>query len=186
MNPPTHDPSIGTAFGRAVETVRTLLFRPFDAGRWIAIGFGAWLALLGEGGLGGNYNFGNQGNPQKSFQLDEAKRFLLENLYWILPVTILVLLLVAALAIALLWLSSRGRFLFLHSVARNSTAVEGPWREYAREANSPSCSASASGLRAWCPSCRWPSSPDSSRSRPSGKGRSRCPERSFSGSWSWR
>jgi hypothetical protein len=136
MNPPTHDPSIGTAFGRAVETVRTLLFRPFDAGRWIAIGFCAWLALLGEGGLGGNYNFGNQSNAQKSFQFDEAKRFLLENLYWILPVTILVLLLVAALAIALLWLSSRGRFLFLHSVARNSTAVEGPWREYAREANS--------------------------------------------------
>ncbi len=41
----------------AIERVRTILFRPFDLGKWFVIGFCAWLAQLGNAGGGG----GNKG-----------------------------------------------------------------------------------------------------------------------------
>ena len=40
-------------FARAWNRMKDLLFRPFDLGRWLAIGFTAWLATLTEGGGGG-------------------------------------------------------------------------------------------------------------------------------------
>ena len=37
----------------ALERVKTMLFKPFDLGKWFTIGFCAWLAFLGKGGGGG-------------------------------------------------------------------------------------------------------------------------------------
>ena len=42
--------SIDGAFGRAFETMKRFLFRPFNFGKMFVFGFIVWIAELGEGG----------------------------------------------------------------------------------------------------------------------------------------
>jgi len=116
-----------------------MLFQPFDIGKWFIIGFCAWLAGLGEsgGGFNGNYNFGNDRHSH-NFQETFAKviRYVMENLYWIIPVVIVALIFLLALGMVMLWLNCRGKFMFLHCVAVNRAEVKEPWQKYGRVANS--------------------------------------------------
>lgn len=117
----------------AIERVRDVLFRPFDLGRWFVIGFCAFLAYLGEGGGGGS-GFSRSSYDTGSF--DEVKEFFSENLYWIAPVVVAGVVLLVGLGILLLWLRSRGKFMFLHCVAKNKAEVKVPWSRYKGEGNS--------------------------------------------------
>jgi len=120
----------------AIERVKTLLFRPFDIGKWFVVGFCAWLAYLGSGG-GPNFNFGGQqrhGAPAEVF--NNAKDFLIENLFWILPVAITVTVVIIIIGLVITWLSSRGRFMFLHCVALNKAEIKVPWRKFKKQGNS--------------------------------------------------
>ncbi|MDH4241668.1 MAG: hypothetical protein OEW48_19080 [Phycisphaerae bacterium] len=121
----------------AIERVKTILFRPFDLGKWFVIGFCAWLAYLGEGG-GPNFNFGGQqwNEPQIQESLHHGKEVVVNNLYWILPLVIIGVLLIIALIVLLTWLSSRGRFMFLHCVALNKAEVVVPWHKFRKQGNS--------------------------------------------------
>jgi hypothetical protein len=38
-------------FGEAFELMKKILFQPFDLKKWFVIGFAAWLANLGGGGV---------------------------------------------------------------------------------------------------------------------------------------
>jgi hypothetical protein len=58
------------------------------------------------------------------------------NLGWIIPVAVLLVLLVVALWLLVLWLSSRGKFMFLHCVALDKAEVAEPWSKFAFAANS--------------------------------------------------
>ncbi|HEX5399528.1 MAG TPA: hypothetical protein VFY06_10820 [Verrucomicrobiae bacterium] len=130
----------------ALERVKTMLFKPFDLGKWFTIGFCAWLAFLGEGGGGGSFNSGfnnglntgNQHHAVESFRHDyqQAQDYVLQNLLWIIPVAAAMVILLLALWVLVLWLSSRGRFMFLHCVAQNRAEVVEPWKRFGREANS--------------------------------------------------
>ena len=129
----------------ALERVKQMLFRPFDLAKWITIGFCAWLAGLGESGGGGNFNFGNYGGgggggakPAEEFRhyYREASDFVLTNLFWIVPVAVLIILIVVAIWLLVLWVSSRGKFMFLHCVALDKAEVAEPWKKYADAANS--------------------------------------------------
>ena len=121
-----------------------MLFKPFDLAKWITIGFCAWLAGLGEsGGGGGNFNTGNHfgghnGQPAEQFRqlYHRASDFVLINLGWIIPLVIFLVLLGLALWLLVLWLSSRGKFMFLHCVALDKAEVAEPWSKFANEANS--------------------------------------------------
>ncbi len=131
--------SVIDPLGPAFERVSTILFRPFDLGKWLVIGFCAWLAYLGNGGGGGGGGGGN-GRAQWNMNdarhaIEEAKEFFLYNL-WIIPVGIMVLLFGIGLWIFLTWLSSRGRFMFLHCVAENKAEVKIPWVKFRERANS--------------------------------------------------
>jgi hypothetical protein len=134
--------SVTAPVSAALERVKQVLFRPFDLGKWFAIGFCAWLALLGEqggGGGGGNYNFGpHHGQDGNGFRqwFEQAKDYVMGNLVWIAPLAAALVLLVVALGILLTWLNSRGKFMFLHCVALNKAEVVAPWHRFAREANS--------------------------------------------------
>ncbi|HTX22116.1 MAG TPA: hypothetical protein VMD27_09720 [Candidatus Aquilonibacter sp.] len=128
----------------ALEHVKRMLFKPFDLGKWFVIGFCAWLARLGESG-GSNFNFGgNNFNNQTSGSsgeslrhgFEEAKDYVLNNLYWIIPVAALLIIFCFALGFLVMWLNSRGKFMFLHCVALNKADVAEPWRKFATEANS--------------------------------------------------
>ncbi|MHC4230861.1 MAG: DUF7544 domain-containing protein, partial [Planctomycetota bacterium] len=135
----------------AIERVKTILFRPFDLGKWFVIGFCAWLAQLGQQGGGGSGGPGGGGGgpgPSGSdlnFEdlVEEAKEglavareFVEANLVWIIPVAILVLAIGVGFWLLFTWLSSRGRFMFLHCVAENKAEVVVPWHKFNRHGNS--------------------------------------------------
>jgi len=139
MNAHEINVSVIDPIGPAIEKVKTILFRPFDLGKWFTIGFCAWLAFLGSGGGGGG---GGQGggrgggasNVREAF--GQAKEFVLENLSWIIPVAITVVVVIIVLWLVFTWLSSRGRFMFLHCVAENKAEVKNPWEKFRQHANS--------------------------------------------------
>src|SRR2546430_46045 len=54
--------SLTLPVSQAVYRVKRLLFEPFDFGKWFVIGFCAWLAELGRGGVGAGLKF-KGGNP---------------------------------------------------------------------------------------------------------------------------
>jgi hypothetical protein len=120
----------------AIERARTILFRPFDLGKWCVIGFCAWLAQLGShpgGGNGARYNIQGE-DIRRGF--GEARDYVTGNLHWILPVGIVLLAVFIGVWLLLAWLSSHGRFTFLHCVAKNKAEVANPWRQFDRHANS--------------------------------------------------
>ena len=55
---------------------------------------------------------------------------------WIIPAAILVLVIVVGLWLLFTWLSSRGRFMFLHCVAENQGEVVVPWRKFSQHGDS--------------------------------------------------
>lgn len=121
----------------AFERVKAILFRPFDLGRWFVIGFCAWLAHLGGGGGGGGGGPRWQSHPRDVGQgFHQAKEFILDNIYWIVPVVVIGLVLIIVVSLLITWLSSRGRFMFLHCVAENKAEVVIPWKKFRKHANS--------------------------------------------------
>ncbi len=134
--------SVAEPVSPALERVKRMLFQPFDLGKWFVIGFCAWLAGLGEsgGGFNGNYNFGNHGSGSEGVHIrqafDHAKEYVLNHLYWIVPVTVGVVVLCLALGLLFLWLNSRGKFMFLHCVALNKAEVVEPWNKFEPAGNS--------------------------------------------------
>ncbi len=141
MTTPAPSLSVIDPVGRALDRVKLILFQPFDLGKWFVIGFCAWLAFLGEGGGGGGGGFqipggGSHHGGNVRHQLEHARDYVLNNLYWIVPVLVGAFLLGVALWVVFTWLNSRGRFMFLHCVALNKAEVLEPWNRYGTEANS--------------------------------------------------
>lgn len=123
----------------AIERVKVILFRPFDLKKWFVIGFCAWLAYLGKGGGGGGGGHGGGRGVQPDDireALIRAKEFIMDNLYWIIPTVIVIFAVGTFIWLIVTWLSSRGRFMFLHCVAQNKAEVKHPWHEFRQHANS--------------------------------------------------
>jgi hypothetical protein len=126
--------SVTLPVSQAIEQVKRVLFNPFDLGKWFTIGFCAWLAHLGQQGFRGNFGSGGRGGNFKP--QDWARRahdYFTANMYWIIPLAIALAIALVVLWVLILWLSSRGKFMFLHCVVRNVAEVVSPWHRYARE-----------------------------------------------------
>jgi len=124
----------------AFERVKTMLFRPFDPSKWLAVAFCAWLACLGEGGFGGGFNFNFPGNRHRFHRdLDGVKDFVVRNLHWLIPLAVVLVIVGIAVWLLFTWLSSRGRFMFLHCVAHNVAEIGVPWTRFARQGDSLFC-----------------------------------------------
>jgi len=135
QRPPTV--SVIEPIGPAFEKVKTILFSPFDLRKWFVIGFCAWLAFLGKSGGGNGGGGGRGGGPPDVHEgFGQAKVFVLENLGWIIPVALIGVMLIIVLWLVSIWLSSRGRFMFLHCVAENKAEVKVPWAKFRQHANS--------------------------------------------------
>jgi hypothetical protein len=131
--------SVIVPVGQAIERVKRILFQPFDLGKWFTIGFCAWLACLGEGGGGGGGgSFRGPGPGTRGFrhEFERARDYVTDNLYWLLPLAVGLVILGLTLWVLFLWLSSRGKFMFLHCVATDKAEVIEPWHRFSREANS--------------------------------------------------
>jgi hypothetical protein len=115
----------------AMERTKTVLFKPFNLEKWFIIGFCAWLAELFQGGLGGfNGNFNNKEELGKTVELCKA------NIIFAASCAAVGVVLVVAVILVLLWLSSRGKFMFLDCLAKNKAHVKQPWQEFKKQANS--------------------------------------------------
>lgn len=125
------------ALTRAWNRMTKTLFQPFDLNVWLKLGFTAWLSGLTDC-HGGGGNSGNQGKPgwNEFFSFPErAWAWLQGHPLWfnlIIAGFILFLLIVAVL----MWISSRGKFMFLDNVAHSRSRIGEPWEEFRREGNS--------------------------------------------------
>lgn len=123
--------------GAAIEKTRELLFSPFDIVKWLTIGFCAWLASFGSRGPGFNYQFSKFDSMQDlQNKILHLKEVILDNLPFILSIGTGIAIIILAVSVLLLWLHSRGQFMFLDCIAKNKAQVVYPWKEYADQANS--------------------------------------------------
>ncbi|MBT7065533.1 MAG: DUF4339 domain-containing protein, partial [Verrucomicrobia bacterium] len=128
-----------------------ILFRPFEIGKWFALGFSAWLASLGGGGGSGSFN-GSPGNMGRNSSngtvtvdgmltgIEETWAQANETLQgWgalIVGVIVAIVLVGVVLGLVFLWLQSRGQFMLLDNVLKNRGDVSEPWRVLKEHGNS--------------------------------------------------
>ncbi len=124
----------------AWERMRTILFRPFDIAKWFLLGFSVWLASLAEGGasFNSNINVDPEGASGRDFRefFEEGGEYISANLAWLLPLTLIVLAIIIALFLLTLWLSSRGKMMFIDNLVYNRALVSYPWKQFKEPANS--------------------------------------------------
>jgi len=120
--------------------MKKALFNPFEWSKWFIIGFSAWLAGLAGGSPSGNIPArGGRGGGPSSREIGQVPskvwEWLTENPGWFV-VIVLGILFIAAVVAALLWLSSRGKFIFLDNVVHNRAEITAPWKRFRNLANS--------------------------------------------------
>lgn len=130
---------------RAWRRTHAFLFRPFDLGRWMIVGFGAWLAGMQSCGGGVSIptppsGIGDAGGSSSSGGdwggFGEAAAWLAGH--WMIVaagVATLALFFLAWVGV-LIWLQARGSFVFLDNVAFRRAAVVDPFTRHGAEADS--------------------------------------------------
>jgi hypothetical protein len=120
----------------AINRVKEILFRPFDFPKWLAIGFCAWLAHLGEVVSLLNFNHRKDGNKLNISQINSGIMDFF-NEYWpvVIAIGVAVLILIIVVSVVFTWLRSRGRFMFLHCVVKNEAKIGEPWNRFSKEGN---------------------------------------------------
>lgn len=122
-------------FGEAFELMKRILFQPFNLKKWFAIGFAAFLSghLVG-GGFSFPTRFGNfqSYHANQNFNSPDLGQWQ----PWLPIIIAIFIVFIFALIIVIMWLRSRGNFIFTHCIVHNRGAIGEPWREYRKEGNS--------------------------------------------------
>lgn len=123
---------------RAWNHMKLMLFKPFNIGKWFALGFTAFLADL--------LDFGNEGSSsfedKRDINLDNLFHFPDEIRDWIemnpdwFALIVTGIIVIVLLIILLTWLSSRGKFMFLDNVVYNRALIKKPWNDFKIVGNS--------------------------------------------------
>jgi len=126
------------AVGLALGHVKTILFRPFDVGRWVMLGFIAFLANLGEGAFRFGSNFSNPwGNNEAIFDgMREGVSWMMAHALVTAIILFVLFVLILALVVLLMWLASRGTFVYIDCLATNRAQLVRPWKEHRELADS--------------------------------------------------
>ncbi len=123
--------SITAPIQPAIAHAKRILFEPFHAKKWFVLGFSAFLAQLGGGG---SYQF--NGNPfdhsarGRGSDFSPVTTWISEHLALVIALGVLSFLFILALSTLILWLSSRGQFMFLDGVARDRAEIVEPWSRF--------------------------------------------------------
>jgi len=140
--------SCTSPFAGALEYTKSMLFRPFDIGKWFALGASAWLATMldqsagFQGGGTSDIYSGLQDLQDEGTGIDPNSILQMIREFWTQwgdPITLYgsIALVVGTMAwLIAMWLKSRGHFMLLHNVVYDSAEVTEPWRTYHREGNS--------------------------------------------------
>ncbi len=121
------------AWARAVR----MLFRPFRLEMWLVLGFAAFLSEYlsgGFGGGGGRYTWHDGDWEGAGHVLRRLEDFLAEPI-WV-TVAVAVVVTIVVLGLLFMWISSRGKFIFLDNVAHERRGIVEPWGRLARLGNS--------------------------------------------------
>jgi hypothetical protein len=133
------------ALVRSWGRMKVLLFRPFSVGKWLILAFCAWVASMPEGSGGGGGG-GPKGGVGWSGPVDvraamEVLRHIwgrvAEAWHWVLShwgATLVVFLgipLLIALLLAIVWVSSRFRLIYLDNLVQGRAEVREPWTRLA-------------------------------------------------------
>ena len=123
------------------DRMKKALFQPFDISKWFRVGFTAWLASFtdcngGSGGNGGKRGFNYDDAWGDFFRFPQtAWTWLMEHPVWFNLIIAGFILLLVMIAV-IIWVSSRGKFMFLDNVALDKSEISVPWHEYRKEGNS--------------------------------------------------
>jgi hypothetical protein len=123
---------VGDALGRT----KLLLFKPFNLEKWFLIGFCAWIANFLSNGGGFPLNWSGGGDGQAGQEIGKATEVIKENIILFGVLGSIIALVVITIMIVLLWLSSRGHFMFVDCLAKNKGQVVDPWKNYKQQGNS--------------------------------------------------
>jgi len=116
--------------------MKSILFSPFRLEKWFVLGFTAWLAYLtdwkglgGNGGASARTRFDSVGDSV-DYLGERAGEFFISGV----ATAFMALLVLGGIALffLLLWLSSRGHFLFLDNVVHNRSRVSDPWKRFGK------------------------------------------------------
>lgn len=126
------------AVGEAIEYTKRNLF-PFRFERWLALGFVAFLDQCGRGG-GGTFRWpgptGGGGDSGGAPDVSGVTEWLGSHVALVVGIAAVVLALILALLALVLWINSRGAFMYIDNVATGRADVGRPWREHADRAQS--------------------------------------------------
>jgi hypothetical protein len=101
---------------RAWDRMVRMLFRPFALQNWIVVGFAAFLSEYLSHALGGRYSW-REKHDETTRQAARRIADFFQHPMWG-PTIIAIVVCAALLFILFLWLTSRGRFVFLDNVVR--------------------------------------------------------------------
>jgi len=126
----------------AWQRMTSLLFHPFDLGRWFVLGFTAWLAQLADGFSGGGSGKFKIFDDWDELHVGDWFSAGLENAGdffdhpWAFMLAGMILMVILTVWLLVLWISSRGHFMFLDNVVHARTEVKAPWTNFGSQGDS--------------------------------------------------
>jgi hypothetical protein len=129
------------AMQQAIEHTRRHLF-PFRFERWLALGFVAFLDQCGRGGASfnvpgpGGWGGADGAGSGAGAEVQSALAWLAAHVVLVSLLAALVLAIIVTVTALVLWINSRGVFMYVDDVATGRADVARPWREHARLASS--------------------------------------------------
>jgi hypothetical protein len=106
-----------------------ILWQPFDLAKWLLLAFAAWVAGLttDTGSAAAARVDSNDIGRQVWSGLDHAWDGLAAHAIW-LPLLVLGVMIAIAVAVVLLWITSRFKFIFLGNLVDDRAEIVEPWR----------------------------------------------------------
>jgi hypothetical protein len=129
------------ALQQAIDHTRRHLF-PFRFERWLALGFVAFLDQCGRGGVSfnvpgpGGWGGADGAGSGAGAEVQSALAWLAAHVVLVSLLAALLLTIIVAVTALVLWINSRGVFMYVDDVATGRADVARPWREHARLASS--------------------------------------------------
>jgi hypothetical protein len=122
---------------RAWERTRVILWQPFDLAKWLLLAFAAWVAGLttDSGSAVATRVDTNHAGRQVWSGVGQAWDGLSSGAVW-LPLMVVGIMIGLALAVLLLWVTSRFKFIFLGNLVENRAEIAEPWNRHERLGNS--------------------------------------------------
>ena len=122
---------------RAWERTRVILWQPFDLANWLLLAFTAWVAgFTTDTGSAAVWRADQDSAGRHGWDgFDHAWSELAAGAIW-LPLVVLGIMVGLAVAVLLLWVTSRFKFIYLDNLVRGRAEIVEPWGRHETLGNS--------------------------------------------------